>query len=144
MPRWRILLVLGWALSGSLALSEGLTIRALNGKNGEPIKGEHLLVFVGENQRGLQSHAVSFDLKTDEHGVAILSLDGPQLSLIQVWVDFHTQCTTNPNVAEYSVTSIESNGIVAENNCGKTTSQARPKTLTIYARPAHWWEGLRW
>jgi hypothetical protein len=140
----RILFAVFWCLCGSLAFGQEFTIHALDGRNGQPIKGEHLVVFVGQDSENPRSHSASFDLKTDENGVTVLHFDGPADSFVQVWVDFHTQCLAHPNLAEYSVIRILNSGIVEENKCGKVTSEVRPKTLTIYARPPHWWEALRW
>ena len=131
-------------LSAISSYGQAITIRALDGLTGRPIAHEHLLVLMGASEDLLKSKTLNLDLYTDENGVALLNLPDPAISLIQVWVDFHTQCVKLPNSAAYSMDQIRKAGIQGENSCGKATADIQPNTLLIYAREAHWWEKMRW
>jgi hypothetical protein len=44
----------------------------------------------------------------------------------------------------YPVSIIVASGLVAHNNCSRTTAKTRPSELIIFVRPATWWEKFIW
>lgn len=120
--------------SGSCtAQTKEIAILALDGKTGRPIANEHLLVFEGDSQTNIgKKHS---DLKTDENGIAMLSLDDPSISRIQVFVDFHVLCQKLPNGNSFSVDEVERNGLATPNICGKATLSNFPSRLVVFAWP---------
>lgn len=120
-----------------------ITIRALDGRNGRPIRAAHLLIFAGNTPADLRSHQVHFDLMTDHDGAATLSLIDEQLKYLQVWVDGETLCQAEPNATALSIDQISLAGLAAPNNCGATLPGPKPKQLLLFARPSTLSEKMR-
>jgi hypothetical protein len=125
----------------AMAQGDGIVIRVLNGKNGKPVSGEHLVVFTGSLQQTLSSARANVQLQTDLQGTAILRLDAA-VERVQVWVDWHVLCQQTPNAKSYSVEEIEKKGLTTQNDCGAVQKTAAPGELVIFARPAHFWEKM--
>ncbi len=113
-----------------------LTIRALDGRNGLPIKGAHLLVFAGETGEQVRQHAQHFDLQTDQNGDAQLTLKSDLLKFVQVWIDGKTLCQSRPNYVSFSVEQAVVKGLLAPNTCSHLARPTEPGELLIFARPA--------
>jgi hypothetical protein len=121
-----------------------IDIKALDGRNGKPIKGTHLLIFAGGTAEELRRHAQHFDLLTDQHGDAELTLDSDSLKFLQVWVDKMTLCQSRPNALSLSVEEALAKGLLAPNECGKLPMSSEPGQLLVFARPATFREKMEW
>jgi hypothetical protein len=144
---WSISLSLLLVLIGTAQVSaQDIVIHAVNGKNGQPIAKNHLLVWAFDQMSDrMTRNGQQLDLYTNENGIAVIPSGTIKLSHLQVWVDGHTQCNRDPNAVSLSVDEIRRKGINAENNCShKITVAPQPNTLVIYARPATFFEGMRW
>lgn len=121
-----------------------LTIKALDGRNGKPIRGAHLLVFAGGTAEELRQKAHNFDLQTDKNGDAKLTLNPVLLKFMQVWVDGETLCESGPNHVSFRIEQVIVKGLLAPNLCGDLRKPVEPGELLIFARPATFAEKMRW
>lgn len=121
-----------------------IDIKALDGRNGKPIKGAHLLIFAGKTAEELRRHTRHFDLLTDQHGDAELTLNRDSLEFLQVWVDKMTLCQSRPNAVSLSVQEAFTKGLLAPNECGKLQMSSAPGQLLVFARPATFREKMDW
>jgi hypothetical protein len=119
-------------------------IKALNGKNGKPIKYNHLLIFAGGTADVMRQHGQQFDLLTDQLGDAELTLNPDSLKFLQVWVDGMTICQSHPNSTSLSVEQVLAKGLLAPNECGKLSMSSAPGQLLVFARPATLREKMAW
>jgi hypothetical protein len=141
---FRLFLTLVLSTAALAAGSSEITLRVLDARNGHPIANEHLVVSVGASPQDVQQQKHHFHLRTDANGVAKLTIAVPDVARIQVWVDFHVLCQKNPNSNSFSISEIEKTGLSTPNNCGRSNLPNTPQQLTVFARPAHWWEKMRW
>lgn len=121
----------------------GVTVRAVDGRNGRPFKNSHLLIFGGSSPQELFQHAEHFDLHTNEHGIAKLAPVPKSLRFLQVWVDGATPCDSSPNTVALSLEQILRQGLSAPNSCSSLREPAEPRQLLIFARPATLAEKMR-
>jgi len=124
------------------AQEKNIIIRVMDGRNGKPMANMHLMVSLGSSQEDVRELKSHVDLQTDLNGVALLSIDESTISRIQVWVDWHTLCQETPNTKSFSIEEIRKSGLSTPNNCGSVTREKAPNHLTVFARPAHFWEKL--
>jgi hypothetical protein len=137
-----MLMFLAVASIDCVAQAQNIVIHVVDGRNGHAISHQHLLVFEGNSQetRQLTTHV---DLQTDGEGTAMLPVNDPSVSQIQVWVDFRILCQSQPNGNSYSVDKIRTTGLSTPNDCGSVVRENTPNNFVVFARPAHWWEQLR-
>jgi hypothetical protein len=76
----------------AMAQSARIAVQPLDGRNGKPLAGRHLLVFTGESPDAVRSHAAHVDLTTDESGAAELAITSSEVRWIQVWADGQVLC----------------------------------------------------
>jgi hypothetical protein len=115
--------------------SQTITLKAVNGKNGKPLPKQRLLVFAGSTSDEVRIHKYSYDLTTNNAGIAILVLDRANINRIQVWADFKTLCQSTPNLRSYGVSEIITTGVSTPNDCASFSDNAVPGQLVIFARP---------
>lgn len=121
-----------------------LTIKALDGRNGKPIRGARLLVFAGGTAEEVRQKAHNFDLQTDKNGDAKLTLNPDLVKFLQVWVDGETLCQSGPNHISFRVEQVIVKGLLAPDRCRDLRKTAEPGELLIFARPATFAEKMRW
>jgi hypothetical protein len=97
------------------------------GKNGNPMPRELLLVFVGGTQEEVRHHGHKIDLETNLEAVALLPPESSSYSRIQVWVDRRMLYQRTPNLASFSLDEVR--------RSGASTPNTRPTTLS---------EKMRW
>jgi hypothetical protein len=117
------------------ALSQTITLRAVNGKSGKPLAHQRLLVFAGSNADEVRFQKHVYDLKTNDDGLATLAIDDAAIKRIQVWADFQHLCQSTPNLRSFDVGEIVSTGLSTPNDCGSVHPEVSPGSLTIFARP---------
>src|ERR1700761_3853918 len=120
-----VLLCGGTMNAQSRAMEEPLkiTVQVLDGRNGKPMKDQHLLVFTGPSSDAAKSHAEHTGLITDKSGSGILMIYPSETSWLQVFADGRALCFPNPNQSSFSVSEIMSKGIATPNSCGATVKE---------------------
>jgi len=164
--RQAVLCVLLIAASlGEGAHAQSIRIKLINGRNGHPMAGTHVNVWVGKERKWAMA------IPTDKDGVASLVLtekegevnvprgdgDGPHVVISPV-VKFDDDLGINapyvlcePGTPDYSWLAIRhistkqvvAQGIVTPNACGKATASQAPGEVIIFVRPLSWWEKLK-
>ena len=138
-----------------LAQATTIHVRVLDGRTGKSLSGQNL-EFVDYHNPDGSTHADlngrmivktsadgdSYIANPDAHGVLVFNGLGRN--------GFWTPCTrhklydsnnqTYGSEHLYSVSTIVASGLVANNNCGKRISTAKPGELVIFVRPTTWWE----
>jgi hypothetical protein len=143
-----------------------VTIKLVNGRNGNPMSNSHVNVWVGTKRKE------AMVIPTDKDGIARLRLTDNDNEadlhirekhigdnvVIDPIVKYDEYFRVNvpfvicyPHVRDYSwlaITDISTKqllqqGIVWPNSCGKATASPRPGELTIFVRPLTWWEKLK-
>jgi 5-hydroxyisourate hydrolase-like protein (transthyretin family) len=128
-----------WELTSEEApVSDKITIHALDGRTGTPIKNEHLLIFLSNDKNTPEESHI--DRTTNIDGDIVLNANEVPFRYMQVWVDWHILCEKDPNQIVYQVSEVTASGILAPNRCGHVNVKLHPGDLYIFARPRHWWE----
>ena len=156
-----------------MASSWGLTLNAqtiriklLNGKNGHPLAGRCVNVWVGSGRKD------ALDLPTNQDGVASLKLtqDDAEIDTQHVWKDcglfgvinpivkYSDQIRINasyvscePHTADFSWLAIKAfptkeivqSGIATANTCGKAKASPEPGEIILFVRPLSFWEKMK-
>ena len=120
-----------------------ITVQVLDGRNGKPLKDQHVLVFTGMSSSAVKSHAQHTGVTTDKDGVATLMVYPSETQWLQVFTDGRIPCFADPNQASFSVSEIMSKGLVTPNDCSNQVQQGSPGHFVIYARPAHFMEKMK-
>ncbi len=120
-----------------------MVVQAVDGRNGKPLANQHLLVFGGESPESVKQHKKQFKLVTDKDGLADLTIAPSDIQRIQVWVEWHVLCQSEPNSKSYSVAEVLSSGVSTPNTCGPSVRELTPGHFVVYARPSHFWEKMR-
>ena len=123
------------ALLCQSALSQTVTLKAVNGKTGKPLTNQRLVVFAGSNAEDVRFQKHVYDLKTDGAGLASLTVGDPDIKRVQVWVDFQHLCQATPNLRSFDLAEIALTGLSTPNDCGSVTLKITPGVLTVFARP---------
>ncbi len=127
-----------------MAQESHIVVQVVDGRNGKPIANEHLVVFVGESPESVREEKKNFELVTNKEGLADLTLAPRDILWVQVWVDWHVLCQSNPNSKSFSVAEILSTGLSTPNTCSSVTQKLTPGHFVVLARPAHFWEKMRY
>jgi len=151
---------------GGCAHAQELEIRLLNGRNGHPISGTCVNVWVGRSRKEAMA------IPTDEGGVARLHLipEGGPDERRQPWSACGTFGTKDPTVkygeslrinttfvscrpatADYSwarildlpTKEVVERGFATANACGKATVTPHPGEVILFVRPLTWWEKFK-
>jgi hypothetical protein len=138
-----ILLGLAGVVAFATAQDSHIIVQVVDGRNGRPLANQHLLVFAGESPQSVRQHKKQFELVTDKEGRADLMVVPRDIQWIQVWVDWHVLCQSEPNSKSFSVAEILSTGLSTPNTCGKVAQEAGVGHLIVFARPAHFWEKMQ-
>jgi len=164
------LLLLAFCLFGTALHAQTLEIKLVNGRDGRPIAGKCIYVWVGD--RSKTSSGPLLQTETDRSGSAVLRLthaDGEintqsQLlscglrGLINPVVKYgdtisvragYVLCQRNtPDYSwlartDFSTEEVLQRGIVTANICGKATASPKPGEVILFVRPLSWWEKLK-
>jgi hypothetical protein len=171
--KWRLTNFLAAACIILMASSCGLTLNAqtiriklLDGKNGRPLAGKCVNVWVGNGRKDAMA------LPTNQDGVASLTLtqNDAQIDTQHVWkgcgllgvinpiVKYSDQIKINasyvscqPHTADFSwlaikafpVKEIVQSGIATANTCGKAKASPEPGEIILFVRPLSFWEKMK-
>lgn len=114
----------------AVASTNNITIHVVNGKNGQPVSNEHLVVFPGETAEDVRQLRKHIDLRTDSKGIAVLPSN--VMPWLRVWVDWHRLCQSGSENGIFSLTAIQHSGLVTSNNCGSIAVKVKPCELYIF------------
>lgn len=156
-------------LAGSLGMgvrAQTIRIKLVNGKNGHPMTGACVNVWVGMEQKGAMA------IPTDKDGIASVRLTDRAsainaqsfgtscrgLGLINPVVKYADSIRVNagyvlcvPHGTNYSWLAIQKfstkevlqSGVVTPNVCGKATALPEPGEVILFVRPLNLWEKLK-
>jgi hypothetical protein len=115
------------------AESNRIIIRLLNGKNGNPIRGEIPNIWLGNPARVTSS-------QTDSKGEIALDIGKARPREIRFRGNYYVDCRGKtqrelPQNIKYSIDEILATGVVSENDCGKSRVSPTPGVLVLYLRP---------
>src|ERR1700691_5131686 len=158
-------LLLFAALFGKGAQAQSIQIKLINGRNGRPIAGTHVNVWVGKERKW------AMVILTDKDGVASLVLTDKEGEVNVPRVDgYGSHVVVNPVVkydddleinapyvlcqpgtSDYSWLAIRDmstkrvvgEGVVSADACGKATASQMPGEVIIFVRPLTWWEKFK-
>ena len=125
--------------------AQTITIKVLDGRNGRPMGGEIIDVWLGDHANGRP-----VQVRTGHDGMALLPVSRDQQTFV-VAGEFLGRCRPLPNNSSktvvdsnvYRFADVETIGVVSQNTCGKASSQPVPGQLIYFARPLHWWEKMQ-
>ncbi len=146
--------------------AQTIQIKLLNGKNGRPLAGKCVNVWVGNRRKEAMA------VPTDQDGIAALKLTENDaetdtrhewkacglLGVINPVVKYSDEIKINtsevscePHTADFSWLAIKAfptkevlqSGIVTANTCGKTTASPEPGQIILFVRPLSFWEKMK-
>ncbi|HEX4020904.1 MAG TPA: hypothetical protein VHX63_07160 [Acidobacteriaceae bacterium] len=120
-----------------------ITVQVLDGRNGKPLKDQHVLVFTGLSSSAVKTHAQHTGVTTDKDGMGTLTIYPTETQWLQVFTDGRIPCFADPNQASFSVSDIMSKGLVTPNTCSSLMKEPSPGHFIIFARPAHFMEKMK-
>jgi hypothetical protein len=115
-------------------LNQQITVRILNGADGQPLAHLHLVLFAGYDQDDIRKQLWREETLTDEQGRARLSSQFAHLPWLQVSVTRRYLCQKNPDAASFSVELIRRDGLSAPNRCGIATVENTPGVFTLFVK----------
>lgn len=152
--------------SATLLQTQTVTIKLVNGRNGLPMAGSHVNVWVGNERK------MAMAIPTDKQGIARFRLivnDG-EVDILRSRSSDVEPVVTDPVVKyddfirinvgyvlcqpggsnyswlatkQVSTKQLINEGIVMPNTCGKVTASPNPRELVIFVRPLNFWERLK-
>jgi hypothetical protein len=149
-----------------LLYAQTIQIKLVNGRNGSPLAGTCVNVWVGNEQKDAMA------IPTDENGVARLRLTdkNSEVDVHSLWKGCGFFGVTNPVVkydnslrinasyvlcqphapgyswlalTSFSTQEVIQRGIVTPNSCGKAAASPKPGEVIMFVRPLNWWEKLK-
>jgi len=145
--------------------AQTIRIRLLNGKNGHPLAGKCVNVWVGSERKSAMA------VPTDKDGVASLELTHKaQADTQHVWkgcgilgvihpivqysdrIEINTSYVScEPRTPDFSWLAIKAfptkkvlqSGIVTPNSCGKAKASPQPGEIILFVRPLTFWEKMK-
>jgi hypothetical protein len=162
----RFLVPLAFSSYGTFQCAQTIEIKLVNGRNGSPIAGTCVNVWVGNE------HKDAMTLPTDKNGVARLRLtdnDG-EIDIHNRWKDCGEFGMINPVVkyadsvrinagyvlchsrtsdyswlalTDFPTKTLIQQGIVTPNTCGEAKPSEKPGEVVIVVRPLNLWEKLK-
>lgn len=162
----RFLALLVLSSSDPLLYAQTVEIKLVNGRNGIPLAGACVNVWVGNE--GKDAMAIPTDKNgvarlrlTDEHGEVDTSRhwkDCGDFGVIDPVVRYGNSIRINsgyvlcqPRTTDYSwlastnfsTEQLIQHGTVTPNSCGKATASPKRGEVVIFVRPLSWWEKLK-
>jgi hypothetical protein len=139
-----------WMLAtGGCCLAEDLRVRLIDTRNGEPMKGQRIVVYLGSVVDGVPTPPVRWGT-TGPDGTAVLNLPAPTVEWITIGDASGTLYHCSPfRESAFSTAQVFRDGGVAPNQCRlsrklKEAIKAKPGEVILFARPLRWWEKGQW
>lgn len=162
----QLLVLLAFGSSGTVLCAQTVEIKLVNGRNGRPMAGTCVNVWVGTERKAAMA------IPTDENGVARLPLtdkDGEidinnrwkgcgDFGVINPVVKYNDSLRINAGyvlcqsrtpdhswlaVTDLSTKEVLQHGIATTNTCGKATASPKPGEVILFVRSLSWWEKLK-
>jgi hypothetical protein len=162
----QLLVLLVFGSSGTVLCAQTIEIKLVDGRNGRPIAGTCVNVWVGNERKEAMA------IPVDNNGVALLRLTGKgdEINMSNRWKGCGEFGVANPVVkyddsfrinagyvlcqprtpdyswlaiTDFSTKYVLQQGVVTTNTCGKVTASPKPGEVTIFVRPLTWWEKLK-
>ena len=115
-------------------------VHVLNGRSGKPVPRARATV----NVFPLSNYETPTNFIADGHGefsMLVLTTAGISTAVTQHWPCQHlTKAERKQPPARYLVEQILTTGVLSPDTCGKPAQTPQPGVLTLYVRPAHWWQ----
>jgi hypothetical protein len=131
------------AISSFAAQGSAIRLHVLQGKTGQPIPNQHVVIFQGRSPGELEhlGSGSPLELQTDAKGVAILPT--AIMPWFSVLVDWHRQCESKREATIFNVERIRDVGFVTRNTCGGATAKPIPNDLYVFVRDETFFEKMR-
>ena len=143
LSRSLLILVALVGVSAGVGLAEDITIRLINVKDGRPLGGQFIVVFLG-NARLPSTPKV--EVTTSSEGTAIVHL--PEAIPEQVSVVVGNGKLHGCGWPFFSTRELIERGVVAENKCDRKGTlkgkfAAKPGEVIMFVRFLKWWEKMQ-
>lgn len=113
---------------------DAITIRVLNGRNGQPQGRLHLILIGGYDPQDLRDQFYREEVISDVHGQVRLSRQLENLPWLQVWVQKKKLCQAQPRTASFNVDLIRRDGLSTPNHCGLAAVEDSPGVFTVFVK----------
>lgn len=127
------------AAPGGLQASAVFRIRVVDGRNGEPMRSAHAMLWYDEKA------GAGYAVTTDARGFANMPAPvGEPVRVLVSLVDV-TDCrrrAVDDLAVGFNLKQIAAHGVGSENRCGQVGERTTPGELVLFARPARWYEGI--
>lgn len=159
-----VLLILG--SYGTALRAQTIKIKLVNGRNGRPMVGKCVNVWVGTER------VDALSVPTDKQGIAslVLTHQGAEINTQNQWPACGMWGVDNPvlkyadkirinagyvlcqlhkpgfswlAIMTFSTKEVLQSGIVTKNTCGKAKASPKPGEIILFVRPLNFWEKLR-
>ncbi len=128
-------------LVSSAAAEQQITIRVVDGRDGEPLKGTMVDLWFGTRAIPPPVQVIAAD-----DGKATVAIpDSVETIVIAAQGVADCRAGKQKSYIEknvYRVQDILHTGVVAQNVCSKAKDQQTRGVLIFYVRPLHWWEKM--
>ncbi len=114
--------------------NEPVTVRVLDGMNGQPQPYAHVVLVAGYDRRDLGLGLFREEAITDGAGAVHLSNQLRNLPLVRVEVLKRHACQPDAGDAAFSVELIRRDGLSGANRCGTATVEDAPGVLTFFVK----------
>ena len=113
---------------------EPITVRILNGKDGQPLGRQHVTLIGGYDQHDMRDQLFREEIQSNPKGEIKLSRQLANLPWLEVWVEKKPLCQKSPRKVSFSVELIRSDGLSAPNHCGRASFEDTPGVFNVYVK----------
>lgn len=114
--------------------NQPITVRILDGKDGNPQARAHVVLVAGYDRRDLRLGLWVEEKITDAEGTVQLSDAHRNLPFLRVEVLKHRPCQPDSAESAWSVERIRRNGLSAANRCGTIMVADAPGVFTVFVK----------
>ena len=140
---YRFLLAAFVCLPARAGVTEDITIRLINSKDGHPVQGQLIVIFLGDAKL---SSTPRVRATTSSEGIAVVHL--PEMIPKQVSLDVGNGQLKGCAWPFFSTEEVMKHGVVAENECDSREKlrkmfTAKPGEVIVFVRFLKWWEKMQ-
>lgn len=114
-------------------------VRVVDGRNGANVRNAHIKLWYDEPSGS------GYELATDANGYGNMPAPVGEPVRVLLGATDYTDCR-KPMRGDppegYSMASIATAGVAAQNSCGRVSVHTHPGELVLFVRPGRWYEGL--